>query len=299
MRRPAARRPVKCVHKGNIALKIQLVADSSANIHTKKGLDVAYVPMKVVAGATEFVDDENLDVPGMLAALKAYPGKSSSACPSVHEWMDAFGGADWVFGASITSTLSGCYNAGLIAAQEYKDAHPGAKVFLLDTLSTGPEMQLILEKYQELIDAGLTFAAICDAAREYHSHTHLIFSLESLDNFMKNGRISPVVAKAVGILGLRIVGKASEKGTLEPMHKCRGEKKALIQIINSMRAEGFRGGKVRISHSYNPGAAEALAAMLRSEYPGIDVTITCNRGLCCYYAEEGGIIVGFEDLEKQ
>jgi DegV family protein with EDD domain len=268
-------------------------------MHTAENLNVAYVPMKVVAGTAEFVDDEHLDAEKMMAALKAYKGKTSSACPSVHEWMDAFGGADWVFGVSITSALSGCYNSGAIAAEEYCSAHPEAKVFLLDSLSTGPEMQLILEKYQELIDGGLAFGEICEAIRAYHAHTHLVFSLESLDNLAKNGRVSPVAAKAIGILGLRIVGRASAEGTLEPIHKCRGEKKALSQLLRSMEEAGFRGGKVRISHSYNPDAAAALETMLHSEYPGCDVAVTCNRGLCCYYAEEGGLIVGFEDAHGQ
>lgn len=280
-------------------MKIQLVADSSANFHTKENMDVTYVPLKLLVGENEFVDDANLDVPEMLATMKAYKGKTSSACPSVHEWMDAFDGADCVFGVSITSALSGCYNSGIIAAEEYTSAHPGAKVFLLDSLSAGPELQLILEKYHELIEEGLDFESICQAIREYHSRTHLLFSLASLDNFVKNGRVSPVVAKAVGMLGLRIVGQASAEGTLEPMHKCRGEKKALVQIVKSMKEAGFCGGKVRISHSYNPEAAEALAATLRAEYPECDIALSYNRGLCCYYAEEGGVIVSFEGQSAQ
>ena len=130
--------------------------------------------------------------------------------------------------------------------------------------------------------------------KEYHKRTHLLFSLESLANFAKNGRVSPVVAKAVGVLGLRVVGKASDEGTLEPMHKCRGEKRALQQLFDSMKETGYNGGKVRLAHSYNPGAAEALASLIREEYPKSDISICCNRGLCCYYAEEGGLLVGFE-----
>ena len=46
------------------------------------------------------------------------------------------------------------------------------------------------------------------------------------------------------------------------MHKCRGEKKALTQIVKSMKEYGYHGGKVRISHSYNPEAADRLAEMI-------------------------------------
>lgn len=275
-------------------MKIKLVADSSANIHTHPAMDVSYIPLKIVTDQREYTDTETLDVPGMLNDLRQYKGKSGTACPSISDWTDAFEGADTVYGVAITSNLSGCYNAASIAAHEYMDSHPGKKVFILDSLSTGPEMQLILEKYQELINSGKSFDEICAAIKEYHAHTHLMFSLESLDNFAKNGRVSPIVAKAVGVLGIRIVGKASAEGTLEPMHKCRGEKRALQQLVDSMSEMGYTGGKVRIAHSYNENAANAFAEMLRNRYPNCDIAISCNRGLCCYYAEEGGVLVGFE-----
>ena len=275
-------------------MKIKLVADSSANIHTNPSMEVAYVPLKIVTDQKEYTDTETLDVPGMLKDLKEYKGKSGTACPSISDWIDAFGDADEVYGVAITSNLSGCYNAGSIAAEEYMNSHPGARVFLLDTLSTGPEMQLILEKFAELINAGKSFDEICEEIRAYHARTHLLFSLESLDNFAKNGRVNPIVAKAVGVLGIRIVGKASDEGTLQQLHKCRGEKRALQQLLDCMIEMGYNGGKVRISHSYNEDGAATFADMLRTKFPMCDISIVCNRGLCCYYAEEGGILVGFE-----
>ena len=275
-------------------MKLKIVADSSANVTALEGVAFSSVPLTILVGSNEYVDNDKLDVPAMLKDLREYKGKTSTACPSVSDWIAAFDGADTVLGVAITSNLSGCYNSACIAAEEYMAANPGAKVFILDSLSAGPELQMILEKYVELIHAGKSFEEICEEIKAYHAHTHLMFSLESLDNFAKNGRVSPVVAKAVGILGIRIVGRASEEGTLEPQHKCRGEKKALRQLVTSMQELGYQGGKVRIAHSYNEPAAKELAAMLREAYPASDVSIGHNRGLCCYYAEEGGLLVGFE-----
>ena len=104
---------------------------------------------------------------------------------------------------------------------------PDRKVFILDSLSTGPELELLIEKYRELIDSGLTFDEIKATILEYSKQTHLLFSLESLSNFAKNGRVSPTLAKAANLFGIRIVGRASDEGELEPMHKCRGEKRAI------------------------------------------------------------------------
>ena len=165
----------------------------------------------------------------------------------------------------------------------------------MDSLSTGPEMALILEKYRELIDSGMAFEDICTTIQDYCDHkSHLLFSLESVNNLARNGRVSPVVAAAVGVLGIRIVGRASDEGTLETLHKCRGEKKAIQQIVTCMLEENYRGGKVRIHHSYNPTGAAKLAETIHVLYPDADISIGLNHGLCGFYAEEGGILVGYE-----
>lgn len=275
-------------------MKIKLVADSSANLTCMPSCDFSFAALKVIAGDFEFTDHSEIDVPQMLQQLKAHKGPSSTACPGVQDWLEAFGDADTVLGVSITSALSGCYNTATIAAREYMAGNPSRKVYILDSLSTGPEMELLLEKYQELILQEKEFDVICREIQEYLTHTHLIFSLASLSNFAKNGRVSPATAAAVGFLGIRIVGKASSQGTLEPLHKCRGEKKALQQLLHTMLEAGYCGGKVRIAHTNNLDAATAFSSLLREAYPDCDLSIRENRGLCSYYAEEGGLLIGYE-----
>ncbi len=274
--------------------RVKIVADSSSDLFALDSVDFSAAPLKIITADNEYVDDENLDVEGMVNTLLHYKGKSSTACPSANDWLETFGDADIVYGVSITSNLSGCYNAAMIAKAQYEETYPDRKVFILDTLSTGPEMQLLLEKYDELIGKGLSFDQVVSEIKAYHKSTHLAFFLSSLDNFAKNGRVNPVIAKAIGVLGLRIVGKASDEGTLEPMHKIRGERKTLVQLFETMKSLGYKGGKVRLAHSYNPEAAENFKSLILSSFPDADITITLNRGLCCFYAEEGGLLAGFE-----
>ena len=41
-------------------------------------------------------------------------------------------------------------------------------------------------------------------------------------------------------------------------------------------------------------AAKKLKNMIEAELPGATVKIGINLGLCSYYAEKGGLLVGFE-----
>ena len=154
-------------------MKIRLVADSSANIYPNHTPLVYAAPMKIVTTIKEYVDNDDLNVLKMLSELKAYKGKSSTACPSVEDWLDTFKDADIVYGVSITSNLSGCYNAAMIAKAQYEQMHPERKVFILDTLSTVPEMQLLLEKYDELIKQGFSFDDVVSEIKSYLKKTHL------------------------------------------------------------------------------------------------------------------------------
>jgi len=276
-------------------MNYRIAVDSSANYSGQPFLSAA-VPLKIVTDQREFIDDAKLDLADMLTYLETYKGRSGTSCPNVGDWLDSIDDAEGIFIITITSGLSGCYNAALQAKQVYEEEHPGRKVCVLDSLSTGPEMILIAEKLAEYGRQGMDFDAAEAAIRDYMTHTHLLFSLSSLTNLARNGRVSPLVAKATELLGIRIVGKASDQGTLQPLHKCPGEAKALAAVVRQMQALGYRGGKVRIAHCRNEAGAKRLSALLAPLCPAGDISIEECTGLCSFYAEKGGILIGFEDI---
>lgn len=273
----------------------KIAADSSANLLALEGAEFTSVPLKIVTSEREYVDDDTLDVDGMVADLAAYKGRSGSSCPNIQDWMDAFDGADGVFCVTITSSLSGSCNSAMQARKEYLNVHPDKKIYIVDTLSAGPEQQLIVEKLRDLIGRSLPFDDIVNAIESYRQHTHLLFSLESMKNLVENGRVSRVVAALAGKLGIRIVGKASDDGTLALLHKYRGGKKAIQAVFGCMAEHGYAGGRVRIAQCQNPAAADTLRNMLLHTWPCADVQIVPTRGLCAFYAESGGLMIGYED----
>lgn len=279
-------------------MKIKIVTDSSSNMRSLPGVEFASVPLKVITEQAEFVDDGSLDVESMVDTLKATKGKSGTSCPNVHDWLEAFGDADRVFAITITSGLSGSYAAAVQAKADYEESHPGAKVCVIDSLSAGPELRLIAERIRDFLASGRIFEEIQQRIAQFQSHTHTLFSLQSLTNLARNGRVSPAVAKIAGVLGIRVVGAASEVGTLQPLHKVRGEKKMLETMFGEMVKRGFRGGRVCISHCFNSEAAQQLKAMILGAFPKSRIDMESCTGLCSFYAERGGLIVGYTDLAE-
>ncbi len=276
------------------AIKRKIVTDSSSDLLSLEGADFGVAPLKIITSEKEYTDDASLNSEQMAIDMQSYNGRSSTSCPNTADWLSAFGDADEIFCVTITATLSGSYNSAMIAKREYEEAHPDRRVFVLNSLSTGPEMILIIEKIRALIDENKSFDDICNEVEAYSKTTGLLFVLESLKNLANNGRVNPIVAKMAGILGIRLVGKASDRGDLEPLSKCRGERKALETAFEHMTAAEYSGGKIRVGHCLNKSAAEALGDIIAAKFPKADIDIYKLGGLCSFYAEKGGIIIGFE-----
>ena len=275
-------------------MSFKIVTDSSADIKTLSGVDFESVPLKIITDVKEYVDDESLDVVGMISDLQKYKGKSRSSCPNMQEYINAFGDAENVFCITITSGLSGSFNSASMAAKAYMEEHPERRVHVIDSLSTGAENALLIEKIRDLIVEGNDFDTVKEKITEYHNHTRLIFALESMINLANNGRVSPIVAKFAGLVGIRAIGRASDVGTLEMTGKTRGAAPTAAQIVANMISEGCKGGKVRIHHANNLQSAELLKTKILEKLPEASVEIDHTGGLCSFYAEQGGLLVGFE-----
>ena len=274
-------------------MKFRIVADSSSNVLAMDGVNYTTVPMKVVADK-EYVDDAQLNLAEMVEGLRNHKGKSGSSCPNVGEWLEAFEDAEYVFGLTITKHLSGSYNAAQQAAETYMEEHPDRKVFIVDSLSTGPEMMMIVDKILECQANGDDFETTKAKVLEYNNHNHTLFCLESMMNLARNGRVPMAVAKIGGMLGIRVVGDV-EGGQITPVHKPRGAKKATQTLLEMMEERGlYDGAQVRIAHCFGERQALALKELVLAKFPNCRFILEPTGALCSFYAEAGGLMIGIE-----
>ncbi len=273
---------------------IKFIADSASDLMEYEGVNFQSVPLTLTTDDASFVDDADLDVHEMLEHFYNHKGRSKTSCPSTQAWIDAFDGADEIYAVTITSGLSGTYSGANVAKDQYLEDHPDTKILIVDSLATGPGEVLLLEKMIELKNKGKTFEEISKMIIEYRDSLRLHFGLSSLHNLAQNGRVSKIVASAIGIMNIRILGTASKEGVIEPIAKCRGEKKLIETILLEIKNAGYKGGKVRICHVENEKLAKAVSEGLKKLFGDIDLISIPARGLCSFYAERGGIIIGCE-----
>lgn len=273
-------------------MSYKIVSDSSSDILNIEGINFESVPLTILTEEKEYVDDKNLNVDEMITDLREYQGKSQTSCPSTGRYIESFNGNDEIYVVTITSKLSGSYNSAVLAKNMYLEDHPNAKIHVFDSLSTGPEMKLLIEKIIELKNNGCSFEEVVEKASTYLESTELFFCLESIHNLAVNGRVSKLADIATRLLNIRIIGKAKE-GVLHMLNKCMGAKKALRTMFEFIK-EKCNGVKIRIAHVNNVHFAENLKNLILTAFQNAQIEIYKSTGLCSYYAEEGGVLIAFE-----
>lgn len=272
---------------------IRIVSDSSSDLLELDGVDYKTVPLKIMFGGREYVDEIGTDFEQMVLDLQEHDGPSTTSCPNAQEWLDAFEGSDEVFAVTISSGLSASYDSAMMAKQLYEETHPKAKVHVFDSLATGPVIHLIINHVKQGILEGKSYEEILIDTVEYKQRLRILYSLKSLKNLANNGRVNKHVARIAGALNIYVIGHASNEGQVEIIHKCKGLGHALRTMVREMGERGFAEGPVIIDHCLNEKAAKKLKTMIERKYPLSTVEIVPCTALCSYYADMGGIILGY------
>ena len=126
-------------------MSFRIIADSSCDIfEIENKPDNVYfntVPFVITVDGRDYVDNEEIDVHELVAAMA-----SSS---------------------NISSNLSGSYNSACTARQMILENDPDRNIEILDSRGTGPSLNMIIDKLNELIGQGLSFEEVKTEIHKY------------------------------------------------------------------------------------------------------------------------------------
>jgi len=278
-------------------MKWNIVTDSSCDLFDlevpNESVSFSSVPFVINVGNKDFLDDSSLNTKELIDSMEMSDKAGHTSCPSPHTWYKQFKKADISIAITISGKLSGSYRSACVARNMIMDKYPDKRIAVIDSYSAGAEITLLVRKLCSFIVSEDDFDTVVDALKQYMNHTHVVFALSSFNNLIKSGRMNKLSGFIANKLGFWGIGIGSEQGTIKIKKKVRGSKKALEVILNDMKERGFSQGMVVISHCHNRKFAENLKNAIQEIWYNADVTIMPTRGLCSYYAEKGGLIVGF------
>ncbi|MEI6580291.1 MAG: DegV family protein [Eubacteriales bacterium] len=279
-------------------MKYQLIVDSCCELteDLKESLHAISIPLKMLIGDDEYVDDENLDIENFLNVLKDVKVLPKSSCPSPGDYADAFikSDADYIFAVTLSSKLSGSYNSAMQGKAIAEEA--GKKVHIFDSKSASASELLISLKIKELIESGLNTDEIIAKTDEFIQGSKIFFVLEKNDNLVKNGRMNAFLGKALAALNIRLILGSDGDGNIKLVSKVRGGSANAISELAQKIADSSgltRGQTLVITHCQNPQAVKALVAKVKQTCSFKQIIIMPTGGLSSMYADIGGVLAAF------
>ena len=278
-----------------------ILADSCCDLSPEllKKTQAKIAPLTITIDDTHYVDDGTVDIPPYLAAMKASKNPVRSACPSPDldaEDLRATEGDCFI--VTLSAKLSGSHNAASLGVQLAQEDMPEKKVHVFDSESASAGETYIALMIHDLIAAGKSFEQIVELVEEKIRSMHTLFVLDSLDNLVKNGRISRTVALLANVLSIRLLMSDDGHGAIKNISKARGIKGALGQMVETCRkhTEGLAAASQRLVISYCncPERARQVRDMIREKCPAIgEIIMTPTSALSSMYANDGGIVIAY------
>lgn len=278
-----------------------ILADSCCDLSPEllKKTQAKIAPLTITIDDTHYVDDGTVDIPPYLAAMKASKNPVRSACPSPDLYVEDIRATEGdCFIVTLSAKLSGSHNAASLGVQLAQEDMPEKKVHVFDSESASAGETYIALMIHDLIAAGKSFEQIVELVEEKIRTMHTLFVLDSLDNLVKNGRISKTVALLANVLSIRLLMSDDGHGAIKNISKARGIKGALGQMVETCRkhTEGLAAASQRLVISYCncPERARQVRDMIRDKCPAIgEIIMTPTSALSSMYANDGGIVIAY------
>ncbi len=277
----------------------KVVGDSSTEVD-QSFLDMyptTIVPFKLYLDGIEYVDDSNLDVDQFVDTMKKSQDVPKSACPSPNDFLEQFEGEEEeIYIVTISSKLSGTYNSALVAKQLYESENPGKKfIHIFDSLGAAAGETLVTRMIHEFKKQNLVKDELVAEVSRFISDMSVMFISESLDNLIKNGRISKWKGLIASTLNILPIMGADENGEIKLVEKVRNSNKAYNRMIEIMHDDIVKKGKkiVAITHVGNWERANQIKEEIMKK-TNVDEIINLKcAGLSSLYADKKGVIVAF------
>ena len=244
-------------------MRYKIVIDSCGELldEWKNNENFESVPLTLMVGAEQIIDDETFDQADFLKKVAACPECPKSACPSPERYMRAYDcEAEHIYAVTLSSELSGSYNSALLGRNLLLEDHPEKKIHVFNSRSASIGQSLIGMKIQECEEAGMSFEDVVETVERYIEGQHTFFVLENLDTLRKNGRLSKVKALVASALKIKPVMGSTDEGSICQLDQARGMNRAMIKMVEQVieKTSDSADKVLAISHCNCPARAQVL-----------------------------------------
>ena len=180
---------------------------------------------------------------------------------------------------AFSSGLSTTVNSAHMAAEELKEKYPDRKIAIVDTLAASAGGGLMVYMAVARKNEGATLEENAAYIASLIPQHCIWFTVDDLEYLKRGGRVSPLVAFAGGVLGIKPVLQMDDEGHLIKVSTARGRKKAIEALADKYAELSYeeKNTPIFISHAECEEDAKHLAEILMQRH-GAEVTMITEIG---------------------
>ena len=201
---------------------------------------------------------------------------------------------------SMSSGISGTYNAAMAAATELMEKYKDRFVHIVDSLGCGFGNGLLAIRAAALSLQGTDTreaAAILDAEVE---HTCQYFTVDDLNFLKSTGRVGGVTAMIGSVLNIKPILFGDKTGHIISCAKVRGRRKSIEELANKYEEKRVKTGEqtVFISHGDCLDDANMLAGLIEKITPDVKPVICQHEPFSGSHVGPGMLGLFFRGTER-
>ena len=254
--------------------KTAIMVDSGCDISQEfiEKYDIKVLRLKVLYGDRMYSDGLDIDP---LEVYRRFPQEiPTTSTPNMYEVSELVNeikseGYEKIIGITISSGLSGTYNAVAMAFEE-----EDIETFAFDTKNISIGAGLLAMWAAKKLSEGWTFEAVKHGLNDKINDSKVFFYMDTLDYLRKGGRISPAVAIVGKALNLKPIISCNEKGTYYTVSKIRGQHKGLEKLMDSLKDYiGDKKAYLAIMNGDGTRYLDIIRARIKEMFPQCEVVV--------------------------
>lgn len=254
--------------------KTAIMVDSGCDISQEfiEQYDIKVLRLKVLYGDKMYSDGLDIDP---LEVYRRFPQEiPTTSTPNMYEVSELVNqikseGYEKIIGITISSGLSGTYNAVAMAFEE-----EDIETFAFDTKNISIGAGLLAMWAAKKLSEGWTFEAVKHGLNDKINDSKVFFYMDTLDYLRKGGRISPAVAIVGKALNLKPIISCNEKGTYYTVSKIRGQHKGLEKLMDSLKDYiGDKKAYLAIMNGDGTRYLDIIRARIKEMFPQCEVVV--------------------------
>lgn len=213
-------------------MPVRLVTDSSCDLDTSETdeLGIEVVPLSIRFGEDEYTDRFELSAEDFYAKMAATETLPETAAPSPGAFEQAFrrqveAGADQIVCVMLSSKLSATMQAAETAVKGAAD-ELDVDIRVIDSLSISTGLGTVVRRLAKAAADGQDADALVGLADDIIARTHVVGTLDTLENLKKGGRIGGAQALLGSLLSIKPLVDIST-GEVAEAGKARTRRRAL------------------------------------------------------------------------